>query len=599
MLIKSEIKNILKNLPNLPGIYKHLDSDENILYIGKAKNLKKRITSYFNRVHDNQRIKLLVSKISNIEITITNSEEEALLLEYNLIKKYNPKYNIIFKDDKSYPYIFISHHKWPGIFYYKGKINSKGNFFGPYLNSNTVKNTIDIIQKIFFLRTCEDSSIANRSRPCILYQINKCSAPCKDKISLENYSENVSQAINFLNGKTNSIIKNIKQKMIQASNYQDFEYASKLKNQLIALNNIIKVQTVNNVKESDIDVISVVLLNNQACVNLSTIRNGHHFGDKSFFPDNIEYTNESSIITAFIQQHYVNIELPKHIILSHKIKEKSNIFLLKKFIPKLIYKPIGIKKKWLEQNIKNNHIALSAYINKNDNNINRLSLFLELINFKKLKDNIRIECFDISHMSGESTYGSCVVFEKNKMQPSMYRRYKIDNISMSDDYGAMSQILLKRFSKKLENLPDIILIDGGKGHINIANKVLNQLNLANILIIGVAKGNGRKPGLEKLVFTDRADILLGEKSIILMFINHIRDEAHRFAINGMRYNFTKLRKKSILESINGIGLKRRKMLLNKFGSLSSLYNATIEELSSIKGISMSLAEKIYYTFHND
>ncbi|WBF65714.1 MAG: excinuclease ABC subunit UvrC [Candidatus Kinetoplastibacterium crithidii] len=593
-----------KNIPHLPGIYKYIDIEGNVIYVGKARDLKKRISSYFSKNLPSIRIEKMVSRISDIEIIVTKSEIEALILENNLIKSLKPKYNILFRDDKSYPYLKISLHEYPRLHIVRLKpiVDHKkleGQYFGPFPDSYGARETIKILQKIFRLRTCEDSVFLHRSRPCLLGQIGKCSAPCTNNISFENYDKNIKEASLFLNGKATTVLSDLKEKMQVAANTMNFELAATLRDQITALKSVLHKQTMENIGVKDTDIISVLRESGKTCINVVTIRNGRHIGDKNFL---IEVGEEeiNYVLESFVTQYYSTRVLPDIIVSSHRFSTLDNIDLIscqqgKKVT--LSFKPRGLKASWLKQSIENSKIFLaknidSQYLRKFriKNLLNELDICVE--SYEKLY----IECFDISHYSGESTHASCVVFDKCEMQPSLYKLYKIENIAPGDDYSAMSQVLYRRFSK-FENIdmPNIVLIDGGPGQVEVAKKIFIQLGLDIKLIIGVSKGEGRKVGLETLHFADeRLAISLGANSPALMLIAYIRDEAHRFAIEGVRNKIAKLRNTSLIMNVEGIGKKKSQALLKHFGSLQDISCATIEEIMSVEGISRSLAEKIYY-----
>ncbi|AGF48194.1 excinuclease ABC subunit C uvrC [Candidatus Kinetoplastibacterium oncopeltii TCC290E] len=606
MLNNSNLRVFLSNLPDLPGIYKYIDSSGNVIYIGKAKNLKKRVSSYFIKNSNSPRISVMVSKIASVEFTITNSEVDALILENNLIKSIQPRYNILFRDDKSYPYLKISSHEWPRLIFcrvYKEKID--GQYFGPFPDSWAARETIRILQNIFHIRNCNDFMFSNRSRPCLLGQIGRCSAPCVGLISKNNYLKDVDDAILFLKGKSNSLIKKIKEKMNQASLDLNFEQASVFRDQVVALSKILNKQTMESVDTEDTDIISIVSEGNKYCVNISMVRYGKHLGDRSFFSENEYLINAETVLDAFASQFYLNNQLPNVLICSHNFADRNTIKIIKKSCKerkkiKIIVSPIkGIRYSWLKQATDNAMLALQKKFDNINLYINRINKLTDILKIKlDSVSSLRIECFDISHLQGEATRASCVVFENCGMNSALYRRFIIDKIKPGDDCAAIEQVLYKRFSQKNIKIPQIVLIDGGRGQIEASKKVFNHLKLDISVLIGISKGENRKTGLETLVFADgRDDLILGLESEALMLLAHVRDEAHRFAINGMRNVSAKSRAYSKVMDIKGVGKKRCAILLKHFGSLSGIASATIEDISSINGISSSLACTIYESLH--
>jgi excinuclease ABC subunit C len=598
------LKSFLANLPHLPGVYRHLDEAEQVMYVGKARDLKKRVSSYFQKNLASPRIAQMVAKITRVEVTVTRSEAEALILENNFIKILRPRYNILFRDDKSYPYLLISVHDWPRIAYYRGATSKQGQYFGPFPNSWAVRETIHILQKVFRLRTCEDSVFANRSRPCLLHQIGRCSAPCVNTIEAEDYAHDVQCATRFLNGEAQEVMGEIEARMQIASQELRFEAAAVLRDQIGALSNVLHQQTMENMGGEDTDIVAVASAGGKVCVNMAMVRGGRHLGDKPFFPTHADGEAAAQVLGAFIAQHYVENALPPVLVCSHALPDPGLIDLLSEQAgskpSRLLIRPQGVKRSWLEQAQKNAEFALARTLSESGA---RAACTLALAEALKLDtdelalDALRIECFDISHTAGEATQASCVVFEHHAMQPSLYRRYNIAGITPGDDYAAMRQVLSRRFAKVADGdaiMPGLVLIDGGKGQVEVARQVFIELGLDIQFLVGVAKGEGRKVGLETLVFADdRAPLVLGAESAALMLIAQVRDEAHRFAITGMRARRAKTRNVSRLEEIEGIGARRRQRLLSRFGGFSGVAAATINELASVEGISQSLAERIY------
>lgn len=599
-----DIKAFLTRLPHLPGVYRHIDANDEVLYVGKARDLKKRVSSYFQKTQSSPRIGHMVARVVRIEVTVTRSEAEALILENNLIKSLRPRYNILFRDDKSYPYLMLSAHAAPRIAYYRGSTQKKGQFFGPYPSAWAVRDTIQILQKVFRLRTCEDTVYANRSRPCLLHQIGRCSAPCVKEISLEDYAADAQRATRFLNGETQEIMGDIEQRMLAASEALEFEQAAALRDQMGALAKVLHQQTMEDVDSRDTDIIAVASSGGKVCVNLAMVRGGRHLGDRAFFPTHTDGDSPAEVLEVFIAQHYLDNPLPPSIIGSHPLPDDQLIHLLAESRgskASFVSRPQGTRRAWLEQALRNAEMALANALSESGARSARtlaLAEVLELDTDPLVLEALQIECFDISHTAGEATQASCVVYSHHAMQPSLYRRYNIAGITPGDDYAAMRQVLTRRFGKVADgqaNMPGLVLIDGGKGQVEIARQVFAELGLDITVLVGVAKGENRKVGLETLIFADeREPLLLGQESAALMLIAQIRDEAHRFAITGMRAKRAKARNVSRLEDIDGIGAKRRQKLLARFGGFSGVANASIEDLSSVDGISPELAERIYF-----
>lgn len=600
-----DIKAFLAQLPHLPGVYRHIDASDEVLYVGKARDLKKRVSSYFQKTPSSPRIGHMVARVVRIEVTVTRSEAEALILENNLIKSLRPRYNILFRDDKSYPYLMLSGHVAPRIAYYRGSTQKKGQFFGPYPSAWAVRETIQILQKVFRLRTCEDTVYANRSRPCLLHQIGRCSAPCVDEISPEDYAADATRAARFLNGETQEIMGDIEQRMQSAAEALEFEQAALLRDQMGALAKVLHQQTMEDSDQSDTDIIAVASSGGKVCVNLAMVRGGRHLGDRAFFPTHTDGDSSAEVLEIFIAQHYVDHPLPAAIVGSHALPDAALIDLIaesKSTKSRFISRPQGVRRAWLEQATRNAEMALgSALLETGERSARTLALAeaLDLDTDPVALEALHIECFDISHTAGEATQASCVIYSSHAMQPSLYRRYNIAGITPGDDYAAMRQVLTRRFGKVADGeaqMPGLVLIDGGKGQVEIARQVFAELGLDTEVLVGVAKGDRRKVGLETLIFPDdRAPLVLGEASAALMLIAQIRDEAHRFAITGMRAKRAKARNVSRLEDIDGIGAKRRQRLLARFGGFSGVANASIEDLASVEGISPELAERIYFS----
>ena len=603
-------KKFVSSLTSRPGIYCMKNNNGKVIYIGKAKNLKKRVSSYFNRA-DSAPIKtqVMMKQVDNIDVTITETESEALILENNLIKEYKPKYNIIFRDDKSYPYIYLTTtHKFPRFNYYRGSLKGKGEYFGPFPSAGSVKKTLNLIQKLFLIRSCEDNVFANRSRPCLQYQIKRCSAPCVNYITKEDYQSDIDNAVLFIEGKKEKIIKTLTEPMQIAADELDYEKAAKLRDQIRSVREIQEKQYAGG-KVNDVDIVACAKNNNQACIQLSFIRSGLNLGSRKYYPRHIEEQSESDLIQAFLSQFYLNNKklkkYPAEILVSHDIDEKALVetVIYEKFKQniKIKYKVRGERAKWLSIAKENATLDLRQKLAINENLTKRYKALQDLLGFAEPIE--KMECFDISHMQGESTVGSCVVFGKNGAIKEQYRKFNIENITKGDDYAATSQIIRRRYMRLIKEnniLPDLILIDGGKGQINVAKKELDELQLSHILILGIAKGPSRKAGMENLILSiDNEIIECDSASPALHLIQHIRDEAHRFAIMAHRQKRKKKRSRSILEEIEGIGNKRRQLLIRHFGGLQGVSKASINELAKVSGINKNLAKKIYETIHDD
>ena len=614
----------LKRIPGLPGVYRFFDEAGHILYVGKAKDLKKRVSSYFQRTQLSPRIERMVKRIIRYEITVTRTETEALILENNLIKEHSPPFNILFRDDKSYPYLMLSGHDYPRLASYRGKVDRRNRYFGPFPNSWAVRNSVQILQKVFRLRTCEDSVFKNRSRPCLLHQIHRCSAPCVGMLSKDQYFQDVQQALRFLEGDHRAVLADLEVEMEEHSVAMEFEMAAIIRDRIADLSSVLQQQAMDVVAdgEGDVDILAAEIMDGNICVNLAMVRGGRHLGDRAYFPKGIKASPDapyhpSEILETFIQQHYLDIDtnaepstlLPSVLITNVALKGDSIDVLLQSLTEhssrkvQLLHQPQGQGKHWLSMAEGNAKIALLRRISETGGQLARVRALVDVLNLDlEHLDQLRIECFDISHTSGEATQASCVVFAKNEMQSSEYRRFNINGITGGDDYAAMRQVLTRRYSNYQEILPEklphLVLIDGGKGQVEIARQVFSELGIDIGLIVGVAKGEDRKVGLETLIFADgRESLILGQDSQALMLIAHIRDEAHRFAITGMRARRAKTRTVSRLEEIEGIGAKRRQKLLARFGGIKGVANASIEELLSVEGISSTLAEQIYRQLH--
>jgi excinuclease ABC subunit C len=665
----AQVLSDVASLPALPGVYRYFDALGNVLYVGKAINLKKRVSSYFQKNHGGTRIGHMVSKIARLETTVVRSEAEALLLENNLIKTLNPKYNILFRDDKSYPYLKISapaplpdnskniatdaipiraigqndinkltkvNGDWfPRVSYYRGTVEKKHHYFGPYPSAWAVKEAILLMQKVFRLRTCEDPVFNNRTRPCLLYQIKRCSAPCVGHIAAASYAQDVLDAERFLNGDAREVMAGLEARMMAHADRLEFEQAAELRNQVAALSNVLHQQSVDNVSDRDVDILAVKVQGGRACVNLAMVRGGRHLGDRPYFPVQVENAAElddadamdtpgavrsveMQVLDAFIAQHYLNVPAPPSLIVSVPVDKGLLQALSEQTGVKVsaVHNPREQRRVWLEMAQTNAGLQLARLLAEEGSQQARTRALVEALDLPmESLDELRVECFDISHTAGESTQASCVVFHHHRMQNAEYRRFKINDITPGDDYAAMRQVLLRRYSKLAETLaearrsddapagtgklPDLVLVDGGKGQVSMAREVFAQLGLDLSLIVGVEKGEGRRIGLEELVFADGRDkVYLGKDSAALMLVAQIRDEAHRFAITGMRAARAKVRMDGgKLEEIPGIGPKRRARLLQRFGGVRGVSLASADDIAQVEGISHELAQEIYRALH--
>ena len=600
-----DAKAFLASLTELPGVYRMLGASGAVLYVGKAKNLKKRVASYFRENLSSPRIAHMVSQIASIETTATRTEAEALLLENNLIKSLSPRYNILFRDDKSYPYIVVTKGEFPRLGFYRGNPDRKADYFGPYPSSWAVRDSIHLLQKMFRLRTCEDTVFANRSRPCLLYQIKRCSGPCVEHISPEDYAADVQLASMFLLGKQHEVSKRLTKSMEDASSRLAFEQAAVFRDQIQSLRQVQEKQFVSSNKGEDVDIIVALQGAGQLCVNIAMVRGGRHLGDRPLFPSNAGESSASDAVAAFIRQHYAAHPAPARLLVlpfptedEKGEAEASLAQLAGRHVPILAAYSV-VNKAWVDMALQNAQLAILARNQASAQQEQRLAALQEAL---QLPDTVaRIECFDISHTQGEATVASCVVYQENGMKKADYRRFNIRDIQPGDDYAAMRQAVTRRYDRIAAGegvAPDLILIDGGKGQVSSAYSALADLGLTHLPMLGVAKGEGRKPGLETLIFPgERAPLQLPPHHPALHLIQEIRDEAHRFAITGHRAQRGKARKTSKLDSLPGIGPARRKALVARFGGLAGVLAASADQLAEVTGISQEMADKIYSALH--
>jgi excinuclease ABC subunit C len=656
-------------LPALPGVYRWIDAQGGLLYVGKARNLKKRVSSYLHKDHGGTRIGHMVGRIARLETTVVRSEAEALLLENNLIKTLSPRFNILFRDDKSYPYLKLVSHPFPRMAYFRGAVDRKHRYFGPYPNAWAVKQTIQLMQKVFRLRTCEDTVYNHRSRPCLLYQIQRCSGPCVGLVSQADYARDVHDAERFLLGEPQEVINDLQAMMMAHAEALEFERAAALRDRIGSLSRVLHQQSMEpsslSAIDKDVDILAVKVAGGRACVNLAMVRGSRHLGDRAYFPAHVdegsalmapeddeldigapERSTETAVLEAFIAQHYIGQTIPPQLVTSHAV-DPALLEALSEAAGVRVraqHQPREQRRIWLEMAAKGAELSLARLLAEEGSAQQRTRALAEALELDTADlAQLRIECFDISHTAGEATQASCVVYEAHAMQSSQYRRFNIDGIVGGDDYAAMRQVLMRRYARLAEavaagksdegdeaavpaaaaaateaetpaadvqaksarprralaRLPDLVLVDGGRGQVSMARGVFEELGLDIGLIVGVEKGEGRKVGLEELVFADgREKVQLGHDSAALMLVAQIRDEAHRFAITGMRARRASVRTGgSKLEDIPGVGPRKRARLLQRFGGLRGVASAGIEDLATVEGISKDLAEEIYRALH--
>ncbi|WP_445370890.1 excinuclease ABC subunit UvrC [Methylomonas sp. HW2-6] len=599
-----DAKAFIKTLTQRPGIYKMLDAAGEIIYIGKAKNLKNRVSSYFRTNAASPKQQAMVAKVAGIEVTVTHTEGEALLLESQQIKRYKPRYNISLRDDKSYPYVFISSfHDFPQLTFHRGAKKRRGRYFGPYPSASAVKETLKLLQKIFPVRQCEDSYYSARSRPCLQYQIERCTAPCVGLVSTVQYTADVENTILFLEGKGGLLIDRLVAKMEVAAAELEFEQAAIYRDQIARLRAVLEKQCVEG-ERGDVDIVACAAKTGMACVQVFYIRNGQHLGNRQFFPKMLEESQPEEILQAFIAQYYLEKTVPQELIVSHALPESALVAEVlaeqAKHAVAISSNVRGERLKWLQMAVTNAENALSARLADKQGLFGRFASLQQELGCDLIPS--RLECFDISHTQGEQTVASCVVFDRDGPVKSDYRRFNIEGIAPGDDYAAIYQAVSRRFKRLKQGehrAPDILFIDGGKGQVAEAEKALAELEINDVMIVGVAKGPDRKAGMEKIILVGNQqplDVTPGASALLL--IQQIRDEAHRFAITGHRQRRGKVNKQSVLEDIAGLGPKRRQVLLKQFGGLQGVSSAGVDALASIDGISRQLAQRIYDTFHH-
>ena len=597
-------KAFLKTLSSHPGVYRMLNAAGEVIYVGKARNLTKRVGSYFTRSVTSPKTRAMVSQIANIEVTVTNTENEALILENNLIKELRPRYNVLLRDDKSYPYIYISGDGFPRMAFHRGAKRAKGHYFGPFPSAGAVRETLNLLQKVFRVRQCEDSFYRNRSRPCLQYQIKRCTAPCVGYVSEEDYAEDVRHAVMFLEGKDSQLVDELVARMEQASAALQFEQAAVLRDQIASLRRIQQKQYVSGTG-GDLDIIVAEVKNGVGCVQVFFIRGGHHLGNKTFFPKHTQEADAAEVLGAFLPQYYLGKPVPNEVLVNQALEEKE---WLASVLAEQAGRKVSIshnlrgdRARWLEMAEANLEQALARQLVNKSGLRQRYEALQDALGLEDLPQ--RLECFDISHTQGEATVASCVVFDQEGPRKSDYRRFNIEDITPGDDYAAMHQALTRRYTrlKKGEGkLPDTLFIDGGKGQLTQAREVMDELQVTDVALVGVAKGPERKPGLETLFLSGQSEpIILPADSPALHLIQQIRDEAHRFAITGHRQRRAKARGKSPLEGVPGVGAKRRRDLLNQFGGWQEVERAGVDDLAKVKGISRELAQRIYDAFHTE
>ncbi len=598
--------SFLRSLTHRPGVYRMLDARHKVLYVGKARDLKKRVTTYFQRSHDSAKTAALMELVANVEVTVTNTEAEALILEYNLIKQHKPRFNVILRDDKSYPYIYVStEHPFPRLQFHRGPRKGKGRYFGPYPSTSAVRQTLSELQKLFLVRQCQDSYFRNRTRPCLQYQIRRCTAPCVELISEEQYAEDVQAAVDFLDGRNRSVIDSFVARMEDASSKQHYERAALLRDQIARLKEVEARQLVSRVAGKDLDVLGFASNGAIHCVTVLFIRNGAVVGSRDHFPKLAGETDRARLLNGFVSQYYLGRDAPAEIILDTDIEDRELLEaeLTARMGRKVVIKPRvrGDRARWLDMARTNAEQGLNLQAASNATIKRQFAALADALELDEAPE--RLECFDVSHTSGEATVASCVVFNSAGPLKSDYRRFNLKPESSGDDYAAMAAALRRRYERVRKGevpMPDVLFVDGGKGQLAEAMRVLGELELDWLNVVAVAKGRARRPGAERLFVPGRDTALkLAADSSALLLVQQIRDEAHRFAITGHRQQRAKARSTSRLEQIPGLGPKKRRELLRQFGGLQGVIGAGIDDLTKVRGISRALAESIYNDLHLD
>ena len=596
-----DLAGFVRTLTRRPGVYRMIGEDGEVLYVGKAKDLRRRVGSYFSRSH-NLRIQHLVNRVRSIEVTVTHTEAEALLLENNLIKTLQPRYNVLLKDDKSYPYIFRSEGPFPRLAFHRGSRRKAGRYFGPYPSAGAVRETLGLLQRVFPVRQCEDSFYRNRTRPCLQYQIKRCSGPCVGLVTEDEYAREVRDTERFLEGRASQVIDELAGRMEAAAETLEFELAARIRDRIVNLRRVQERQYVSG-ERGDLDIVACAVSGVRACVQLFFVRGGRNLGNKVYFPRLSDDTDASAVIAAFIAQHYLQGAAPGEILVSHAPLDKA---LLEQVLGDQEGRKVAIRSKlrgerlrWMRLAEENARTALAARLAGQSGLAERYEALQEALGLEAVPE--RMECYDISHTRGEKTVASCVVFNREGPCKQAYRRFNIRDVTPGDDYAAMHQALKRRFSRVQageEEAPDLVVIDGGAGQVAAAGEALEELGVQGVVLLGVAKGPERKPGTEQLFLSgQQRPFILPRDSAALLMLQQIRDEAHRFAITGHRKSRAKVRQRSVLEEIPGIGPKRRAQLLRQFGGLQELKRARVDDLSAIEGISRELAERIYAALH--
>lgn len=601
-----EIEPFLRTLTHRPGVYRMLDAKHKVIYVGKARDLKKRVSSYFNRTHDAPKTAVMMERVARVEVTVANTEAEALILEYSLIKQHKPRFNILLRDDKSYPYIYAStNHDYPRLRFHRGPRKGKGRYFGPYPSTSAVRQTLNELEKLFLIRNCADSFFGNRSRPCLQYQIKRCTAPCVNLISKEQYAGDIEAAIQFLDGKNKSVVNTFVKRMEQASRVQDYEHAARFRDQISKLKEIEARQLVARSSNMDLDILGFASNSAIHCVTVLFIRNGSVIGSRDHFPRLQGETDKQKIINAFVAQYYLGRDAPSEIIIETAIDDGE---LLQQELTQRVGHKVRIRSRvrgdrlrWLQMARTNAEQGLNLRVASNATIKRQFVALGEALNLEETPQ--RLECFDVSHTSGEATVASCVVFNTAGALKSDYRRFNLNPQAAGDDYAAMAEALRRRYKRVKKGevpTPDILFVDGGKGQLSEAMKVLGELELDWLTVVGVAKGRSRRPGAEQLFRPGESrPMTLAPDSPALLLIQQIRDEAHRFAITGHRQRRAKARRTSKLEDIPGLGPKKRRELLRQFGGLQGVIGAGVDDLVEVHGISRKLAETIYNALHLD